>query len=126
MRQGERRNYARAITAVDARFLDMLHDCADNGRLAVGDAIDIDLHRILEKAVDEHRAIGRYFNRTCHVTSEVRLCVDELHRAPAQNEAWPNEHWITNFLRYRHGLFGACGRSVRRLAQAKFVQHRRE
>ena len=111
---------------MDARFLDVLHDRADDGGLAVGDAIDIDLDGFLKKAIDEHRAIRRYFNRTCHVASEIRLRIHELHRAPAQNEAWPNEHRIANFLRYRHGLFGACGRSVGSLAQAKFVQHGRE
>ena len=111
---------------MDARFLDVLHDCADHGRLSVGDAIDIDLNGVLEKAINEHRAIRRYFNRARHVTSQVRLGIDELHRAPAQNEARPNEHRIANFLRYRHGLFGVCGRTVGRLAQAKFVQHRRE
>ena len=95
-------------------------------RLAVGDAIDVDLDRVLKKTIDEHRTVRRYLNRACHVTSQVRFHVNQLHRASAQNEAWPNEHRIANFPRYPYGLFGACGRSVWRLAQAESVQHRRE
>ena len=88
---------------MDARFLDVLHDCADHARLAIGDAIDIDLDCVLEKTIDEHRPIRRYFNRARHVTSKIFVVVDELHRASAENEGWPNEHRIANFLRYRDG-----------------------
>src|SRR5215469_3527669 len=121
--QREGRDHAGAVTAMNARFFDVLHDCSDNGRLAVGDAIDIDLNGILEKAIDEHRTIRRYFDRAGHITFEIRLGIHQLHRAPAENETWPNEHWIAKFLRYRYGLFGACCRTVRRLAQPKLVQH---
>jgi hypothetical protein len=36
---------------VDPGLLDMFHDRADDARLPVGNAIDIDLDRVLEEAV---------------------------------------------------------------------------
>ena len=66
--------------------------------------------------IDEHRTVRRNLNCVCHVASQVRFGIDKLHGAPAQDEAWPNEHRIANFLRYGHGLFSACGRSVGSLA----------
>ena len=78
----------------------------------VGDWNKGDLNGFLEKAIDKYRAIGRYFNRARHVTSQIRLGIHELHCAAAKNKAWPNEHGITDFLRYRHGLFSAYRRSV--------------
>src|SRR5262249_59356498 len=89
-------------------------------------AIDIDLNGIFEKAINEHRAIGRYFNCVCHVPSEICLGINELHCAPAENEAWPNEHRISNFLCYQDGLFRARRRTVGSLSQSEFVQHGRE
>ena len=44
---------------MDAGFLDMLHDAGDVDLVAVGDGIDIDLDRVLQIAVDQHRAGAR-------------------------------------------------------------------
>ena len=71
------------------------------------DAIDVDFGGVFEKVVHQHRTLRRNLNCACHVASQLRFGIDDLHGAPAQNEAWPNEHRITKFLRYRHGLFGA-------------------
>ena len=54
-----RRDRARGVAAVHARFLDVLHDAADQhlaGRVA--DRVDVDLDRVLEEAVDQHRTLG--------------------------------------------------------------------
>jgi hypothetical protein len=48
------------VAGVHAGLLDVFHHAADD-RLAggVADGVDVDLHRVLEEAVDEHRALGR-------------------------------------------------------------------
>jgi len=81
-------DHAGAVTAVDAGFLDVLHDRADHGRFTVRNAIDIDLDRIFEKAVDQHGAIWRHFDCARHVATQIRFIVNELHRAAAKNERW--------------------------------------
>src|SRR5205823_3491938 len=114
------------VTAVNARLLDVLHDCTDHGRFAVRNAIDIDLDRVFKKTIDQHGTIRRYLNGAGHVTSKILLIIDKLHGASAENEARPNKCWITNFPGYRDGIFGARGRSIRRLTQIKLVEHRCE
>ncbi len=52
-RQRVRRQHARRVAGVDAGLLDVLHHAADDGALAVGDAVDVDLDRVLEELVDE-------------------------------------------------------------------------
>ena len=41
---------------MDAGFLDMLHDAGDEGVLAVGEAVDVDLDGVGQIAVDQQRA----------------------------------------------------------------------
>ena len=50
---------AGAVAGMDAGALDVLHDAADDDRLAVGDRVDVDLDRVLEILVDQQRcALG--------------------------------------------------------------------
>ena len=111
---------------MNARLLDVLHDCTDHGRFAVRNAIDIDLNRIFKKTIDQHWTIRRYLNGAGHITPKILLIIDKLHGAPAENEARPNKCWIANFPGYRDGVFGARGRSIWGLAQTKLVEHGRE
>ena len=46
-----------------ARFLDVLHHARDDHPLAVAHRIDIDLERVFEIVIDQHRPIGRGFRR---------------------------------------------------------------
>ena len=43
---------------MNAGFFDVLHDRADDRDLAVGDAIDIHLGRVFEKAIDQDRPVA--------------------------------------------------------------------
>ena len=43
---------------MDAGLLDVLHDGADHGGLAVGDAVDVDFGGVVEEAVDEDGTLG--------------------------------------------------------------------
>ena len=44
---------------MDAGFLNVLHDAGDDGVLAVGETVDVDLDGIGEIAVDQERALLR-------------------------------------------------------------------
>ena len=96
--EGERRNDACAVAAVNAGLLDVFHDCADHGGLAIGDAIDIHFDRVFEETIDQHGTIRRDFDRALHVTPEIFFIVNELHRAAAEDEDRPNQHRIADFL----------------------------
>ena len=39
-----------------ARLLDVLHDAADHDVRAVADRVDVDLDRVVQEAVEQHRA----------------------------------------------------------------------
>src|SRR5438552_1707482 len=62
-----RRERARRVARVHAGFLDMLHHAADRDDPAVSDRVDVDLERVLEELVDEHRMVGRHPHRLAHV-----------------------------------------------------------
>ncbi len=55
---------------MDPGLLDMLHDAGDFDIVAVGDGVDVDLDRVLQIAVDQHRARSRGADRMRHVAVE--------------------------------------------------------
>ena len=72
------------VTRVDTGALDMLHDARDDDIDAIGDAIDLDF-RALHVAVDENRVVRRDLDGAAHVVAQLRLVVDDLHRAAAED-----------------------------------------
>ena len=67
----ERRHDARAVAGVNAGLLDVLHDAADDdGAGRVGDRVDVELERVLEELVDQHRMLRRRVDRVGHVAVE--------------------------------------------------------
>ncbi len=122
-RKGKSRDDAGAVAAVNARFLDVLHDRAHDRDLAVGDAIDIHLDRVLEKTIDQDRALRADLDRAPHVAAQIFRVIDQLHRAPAQNKRRPNEHRITDPLGDRDRFVFTDGGAARRLAQPEPVEH---
>ena len=104
------------------RLLDVLHDGADHHVLAVADAIDIDLDRVVEKAVEQHRRFVADPYRLAHVALQVLVAVHDLHRPAAQHVARAHHQRVADLLGQHQGrLFGAGG-AVGRLLQAQRVQ----
>ena len=68
-RQAVRRDHARRITTVDARFLDVLHDAADHDAVAVAKAIDVHLDGRFQELVNQDRFAGRHVHRHVPCTS---------------------------------------------------------
>ena len=108
---------------MNAGLLDVFHDRADDRDLAVGDAIDIHLDRVLEKAVDQDRAARADLDRAPHVAPQVIRVINQFHRAAAENERRPNEHRIADPLGDRDCLVLADGGAARRLAQPEPIEH---
>ena len=111
---------------MNAGLFDVFHDRADHARLAVGDAIDIDFHRVFQKPIHQDRPIRADLDRALHVTAQIVAVINQLHRPAAQNERGPDQHRVTNPLRDRDRFIGAHRRTTRRLAEAELVEHGRE
>ena len=107
---------------MDAGLLDVLHDAGDIDRVAVGDGVDIDLDRVLQIAVDQHRAGAGHAHRVADVALQPGGVVDDLHRPAAQHVRRADHHRIADALRDRLGLGGGIGGAVVGLAQAEPVQ----
>ena len=105
-----------------AGLFDVFHHAADEDALAVAQAIDIDLDRIVEEAVEQHRRIVGDLDRFAHVAFEVFLFVHDFHRAAAQHIARTHDERITDLVGERERIgFGARG-AVGRLAQLQLDQ----
>ena len=108
---------------MDAGLLDVLHDRADDGDLAIGDAVDIDLGGVVEEAVDQHGALGRGGDGVAHVVAQLVVAVDDLHGAAAEHEAGADEHGIADLRGGGDGFVLVGGDAVGRLVEAELVQH---
>ena len=67
-----RGEHHRRVARVHAGFFDVLKEAADDDRLAVGDAVDIDLDRVLQELIDEDGLLLGVFDR-CERDGEVTL-----------------------------------------------------
>src|SRR3546814_2770434 len=76
---------------MDARFLDMLEQTRDDDGFAVGQRIDVNLDRVAQIAVDQHRAVARHLNRELDVIVELLGVLDDIH-GPATNHIRSEEH----------------------------------
>jgi hypothetical protein len=56
--EGDRRQRAGRVAGVDAGLLDVLHHAAEVEVLAVVERVHVDLDRVVEEAVDQHRVLG--------------------------------------------------------------------
>ena len=102
---------------MDTRLLDVLHDAADEHRLPVARTIDIDLDRVVEESVEQHRGRGRHVHRVAHVSREVALVMDDLHCPAAKDVGGTHDERVADFGRVLHRApGGACG-AVGGLAQ---------
>ena len=105
-----------------AGLFDVFHDAADQGGFAVGNAIDVDLNRIVEEAVQQDWRIMRHLDRFAHVALEVALLMDDFHGTAAEDIRWPHDQRIADFRCQAQGIFFGARSAVRRLAQAQLMQ----
>ena len=98
--------------------LDVFEDGADDRRLAVRDAVDVQLDRVFEELVDEDGLALCGAHRLLHVLDEVLLLVDDRHAASAQDEARAHEDGVADLVRHLHGLGDRVRDAARRLEHA--------
>ena len=128
---------------MDAGLLDVLHDAGDEGVLAVGEAIDVDLGRVGEVAVEQQRVLAEHRvdlaglvvriarldvvrhqlgQRAEQVVAELALLADDLHRAPAEHVGRAHDERIAEVGRDQPRLLDRIGDAVLRLLQLELIE----
>ncbi len=100
-----------------SRLLNMLHHAADEHFAAVADRVDVDLGRVVEKAVEQHRRIVGDFDRLAHVTLEFALLVHDFHRAAAEHVRRAHHQRITDLGGGKQRLLRAARSTIGRLLE---------
>ena len=134
---------AGAVAGVDAGFLDMLHDAADEDVLAVAEAIDVDFDGVGEVAVEQqrivgedridlaglvvgvaHQDIGRHEagQGVLDVALEIGGAVDDGHGAAAQHVGRADDQRIAQALGDEASLLERIGDAVLGLGQFELVE----
>ena len=133
-RQRRRRERTRRVARVHAGFLDVFHHAADQHLAGVvADGVDVDLGRIGEEPVDQHRTLGRQPaflaeaaepGELLHRPGEVVAVVDDLHRPTAEHVARTHQHREADLVGDRQRLFEVDRRATRRLRDLQLVADR--
>ena len=77
---------------MNARLFDVLHNAGDQNIFAIAQSIHIDLSRILEESIDEHRARLRERHGFTHVLSNRVFLIRDHHGPAAENVTGSNQH----------------------------------
>ena len=104
---------------MDASLLDMLHHPADEDVGPVGDGVDIDLDRVAEISVEQHRALARHHHGLGDVAGELRIVVHDLHRPAAEHVRRADDEREAERAGDGDGLRRRAGDAAFRLAQAQ-------
>ena len=99
---------------MDAGLFDVFHDSADVDLVAVAERVDVDLDRVLQKPVDQHRVFGREFGGAGDVALQGVVVVDDFHAPAAQHVRRPHQHRITDLRGDSAGLGERRGHAVAR------------
>ena len=81
---------------MNSGFLDMLHDARHDDSLTVRQGVDIDLDRVLKKAVDQHRAGAGHLDRLGQIALQVGAVMDDFHRPPTKHIGRAHHHRIAD------------------------------
>ena len=128
---------------MDAGFLDVLHDAGDVGVLAVGEAVDVDLDRVGEIAVEQQRVLAehrvdlpglvvriarldvlrhQFRQRAEQIVAELALVADDLHGASAQHVGRAHDQRIAELGGDQPRLLDRIGDAVLRLLEAELIE----
>ena len=122
----------------------MLHDADDEGVLAVGEAVDVDLDGVGQIAVEQQRigaehgidlpglvvriarldVAGHQLRQGAEqVVAELAFLADDLHRAAAEHVGRAHHQRQSEIGGHQPRLLDRIGDAVLRLLQAQFVEH---
>ena len=112
---------------MNTRFLDVFHDTR-NMHVAgdVADGIDINLDRIAQIAIDQHRVVARYLHRVGDVVGQPCFVVDDFHGATTQDVGRADHHWVSDFGGDAYRFVAGTGDPVGRLPKIQLPQKRLE
>ncbi len=114
---------------MDAGFLQVLHDAADEEVGAVVQGVHIELDRVVEEPVDQERLAlldHDLAGRPHEVVAQRIGAVDDLHAATAEHEARAHEHGVADLLGDAHRALHVDRRAVARRQQPGLVEQSRE
>src|SRR5690242_20369431 len=80
------------IARMHAGELDVLQHSADHGGLAVADAVDVELDRVLEEFVDQDRFARHHVERLTNDRFEFIFAVNDKHPAATEHEGGTQQH----------------------------------
>ena len=86
---------------MDAGLLDVLHDAAEEQLLAVEERVHVDLDRVVDEPVDQHRVLRADLGRPGDVALERLVAVDDLHAAAAEDVRRPDQDRVADLGRDR-------------------------
>ena len=107
--EGHRRDDARGVARVDACGFDVFHDGADDGVLAVADAVHVEFGSVFEEAVDKNRLAFANGGGFFHELAEVLFLIDNHHAAAAENEARAHENGVADLFDDGEGFVHVMG-----------------
>jgi len=107
---------------VHPRLLDVLHDGADDGDLAVAYRVNVHLHRILQELVDQDGPLRRGLDCGAHEVLEFSAVIDQLHRPAAEHERRAHEDRVTDLVGQLQRPFVGGRGAVRGLLQTEPVE----
>src|SRR5690606_6766693 len=101
--------------------LDMLQHAANDGKLPVADAVDVELDGVFEEFVDQDRFARHDIERLPNDRLELFLRVNDEHATAAQNERRPKQHGESDFMGKRERIALVQSRTVGRLQKSDLV-----
>ena len=88
---------------MNAGALDVFENARNEYVLAIENGVDLELEPA-QIAVDQQRRLRQYRRRGLRVRGELRLVINDLHRAAAQDERGTNEYRKAELARDRSGF----------------------
>ena len=116
------RQDAGAVAAVNACFLDVLHNPCHDRLPAVAQGVHVDFNGMAEEPIDEHGFSGRHFHGVMDVAFQVALIMHNLHGPAAQNKGGPDQNRIPDPGGNGNGFLPVHCNSVFRLTESELVQ----
>ena len=117
-----RGQHAGGVARVDAGFLDVLHDAANDYVFAVGERVYVDLNGVFEEFVDQDGTILRILDGLLHVLRDGVFVVGDDHGSSAENVRRADENGETNFLRGFDGFFDRGDHGAGSLRDVEFIE----
>ena len=107
---------------MDAGFLDVLHDAADDDVFTIRERVNVHFDGIFQKLVDQDRTVVRVLDCLLHVLRDGIFVEGDDHGASAENVGRANEHGKADLSRGLDGFFRRGRHRSGRLRNTEFLE----